>query len=70
MALTLAIFAKNAAANVYGYSPNQLEFGKKPNFLSVLSIDKLPGSDEILDNLNALYSVHQAFISPESKEWI
>ena len=74
-AIVWAVSAKNALANVYGYSPNQLVFGKNPNFPSVL-YDKLPAlnneskSKVLLDNLNALHSARQAFISAESNERI
>ena len=57
VAVTWAVSAKNSLANVYGYSPNQLVFGRNPNFPSILT-DKLPASDEktksqvLLDNLN------------------
>ena len=37
-----AVSAKNALANVNGYSPNQLVFGKNPNYPSELTSD-LPG---------------------------
>ena len=81
VALTWAISAKNALANVYGFSPNQLVYGRNPNFPSVL-IDKLPALDEVsnnngdiaskmlLENLNALHSARRAFISAESSEKI
>ena len=65
--------AKNALANVHGYSPNQLMFGKNPNFPSVLH-DKLPAFEDIwksevlLGNLNILHSACQAYISTESNE--
>ena len=39
--LTWAIAAKTSLKNVYGFSPNQLIFGKKPNFPNAGS-KKLP----------------------------
>ena len=61
--LSLAVIAKNTLTNVHGHSPNQLVFGKNPNFLTVLH-DKLTALDDtlkseiLLNNLNALYSVY------------
>ena len=74
-AVAWAVSAKNSLSNVYGYSPNQLVFGKNPNFPSVLH-DKLPAvsgelkSEILLDNLNALHSARKAFIAAESDERI
>ena len=75
VAVTWAVSAKNALANVYGYSPNMLVFGRNPNFPSVLH-DKLPALDHstaskvLLDNLNAMHSARKAFIHAESRERI
>ena len=41
IALVWALSAKNALANNYGYSPNQLVFGKKTNYPCAMN-DKLP----------------------------
>ena len=74
-AIAWSISAKNALANVHGYSPNQLVFGKNPNFPSVL-YDKLPALDKesksqiLVENLNALHSARKAFVSAESSERI
>ena len=59
--------------NCYGYTPNQLVFGKNPNFLSVL-IDNPPAledqtSSEIIANhLNAMHAARTAFIKSEACE--
>ena len=66
-----ALAAKNSLTNVYGFSPNQLVFGKNIELPSVHK-DKLPAgntsSDYIMKNLNALHSARQAFIQQESSE--
>ena len=65
--------AKNALLNVYGYSPNQLVFGHKPNFPSVID-NKLPAlqgvtsSKLIASHLNALHSARRSFIETEADE--
>ena len=64
---------KNASRNCYGYSPNQLVFGKNPNFTSVL-IDNPPALEgqtatEITANhLNAMHAARAAFIESEASE--
>ena len=37
LALAWAVSAKNSLSNVFGYSPNQLVFGKSPNLPGVLT---------------------------------
>ena len=41
IALALAVDAKKSLHNVYGYSPNQLVFGRNPNLPSIIN-DKPP----------------------------
>ena len=59
IAVFWAVASEHALANVYGYSPNQLVFGRNPNFPSTL-IDKLPAletathSDIVLKNLTTM----------------
>ena len=73
LALSWAISAKNSLYNVYGFSPNQLVFGKNCNFPAV-HLDKLPAQNVsctnrlIADHLIALHKARQAFISQESCE--
>ena len=68
-----AVSTKNTLHNYYGFSPNQLVYGKNPNFPSVL-IDKplaLEGktSSEIIANhLNAMHAARKAFIEAEASE--
>ena len=68
-----AVSAKNALHNYYGFSPNQLEFGKNPNFPSVLT-DKPPALEEktsseiIANHLNAMHAARKAFIEAEASE--
>ena len=70
--LLLLCSAKNAVNN-YGFSPNQLLFGKNPNFPSVL-IDKLPAlegktsSEIIASHLNAMHLAHNVCIEVEASE--
>ena len=58
---------------MYGFSPNQLVFGKNCNFPAV-HLDKLPAQNVsctnslIADHLIALHKARQAFISQESCE--
>ena len=72
-ALCWSLAAKNSLANVYGYSPNQLVFGRNPSFPSILH-DKLPAlnetcSSEILsENLNAMHAARRSFLECESSE--
>ena len=74
-AIVWAVSAKNSLANVYGYSPCQLVFGKNPAYPSVLH-DKLPAlcsetkSEILSDNLNAMHSARRAFVEAESDERI
>ena len=59
--------AKNALHNCYGFSPNQLVFGKNKNYPSIL-VDKAPAlkgktsSELIANHLNAMHAARQAFI--------
>ena len=73
LAIPWANSAKNALANVYGYSSNQLVFGRNINVPSVHH-DKLPAQNEsccskwIAKHLMALHKTRQAFITQESCE--
>ena len=68
-----AVSTKNALYNYYGFSPNQLVYGKNPNFPSVL-IDKTPAlegktrSEMIANRLNAMHATRKAFIEAEASE--
>ena len=46
IALAWAVNAKNSLHNVYGYSPNQIVFGRNPNLPSV--IDDKPQPEKVL----------------------
>ena len=73
VAVAWAISAKNSLANINGYSPNQLVFGRNPNFPCVLT-DKLPAlnfncvSKTLSENLKALHSSREAFIKSEASK--
>lgn len=75
VAVASAVSSKNALANVYGFSPNQLVFGKNPNFPSNLT-DKLPAletpchSQVVNQKLSAIHAARRAFIKTESSERI
>lgn len=75
VALSWAVSAKNSLQNVHGFSPNQLVFGRNPNFPSVMH-DQLPAlegkttSEVVSDNLNAMHSARKAFIASEASEKI
>ena len=64
VALSWALSAKNSLQNFHGFSPNQLVFGRNPNYPSVLH-DKLPAleaktnSEIIAENLNATHSARK-----------
>ena len=75
VAVASAVSSKNALANVYGFSPNQLVFGKNPNFPSNL-INKLPAletpcqSEVVHQKRSAIHSARKAYIEAESSEKI
>ena len=59
--------------NVHGFSPNQLVFGKNPNFLAVEgnkppALEGKTTSEIVACNLNAMHAARQAFIKSESAE--
>ena len=73
IALAWAVSAKNSLKNVYGFSPNQLVFGKNPNHPNVCD-NKLPAlegkttSEIVADNLNAMHSARQQYLKSESSD--
>ena len=75
LAVAWAISAKNSLKNVHGYSPNQLVFGKNPNYPSVCD-NKIPAlegktsSKVVAENLNAMHAARQGFIKSESSDKI
>ena len=73
VALAWAVSAKNSLQNVYGYSPNQLVFGKNPSFPTVLnndppSLESSTASEVVAEHLNALHAARKAYITSESCE--
>ena len=68
-----AVSAKNALKNIHGYSPNQLVFGKNPNYPCAEN-DELPAlenrstSQLVADNLNVLHSARRHYIESEASE--
>ena len=73
VALAWAISAKNSLKNVHGFSPNQLVFGRNPNYPNVCdnSLPALEGrttSEMVADNLNAMHSARHQYIKSESSD--
>ena len=71
LAVSWAVSAKNSLKNVHGFSPNQLVFGKNPNFPNICD-DLLPAlenkttSEIVAKNLNALHQARQNCVKSES----
>jgi len=71
-ALMWSVTAKNALANVYGFSPSQFVFGKNGSFPSVIH-DKLPALDNefsteyMRKSLDVLHSARENYVKAESK---
>lgn len=69
--LAWACMAKNSLINTYGYSPNQLVFGRNPNLPNIIT-DGPPSWEEenvsqaLLKHLKALHATRKAFIASES----
>lgn len=72
IALHWALAAKNSLINVYGFSPNQLVFGRNIELPSAhkdkIPAQNKPSSEYIMENLKALHTARQAFIQQESSE--
>ena len=74
-ALAWAVCAKNSLQNSFGYSPNQLVFGRNVNLPSV-DHDNLPAlsnstsSQLVRENLEALHRARENFVKAESSERI
>ena len=68
-----AVAAKNSLANVYGFSPNMLVFGRNPNFPTAFN-NKPPAnnltclSEYVAENLNAMHVAREVFIQQECAE--
>ena len=74
LAVSWAASAKNSLKNVYGFSLNQLIFGKNPKFPSVYD-DLLPAlenktSEIVAKNLNVLHQARKSCIKSESSSKI
>ena len=75
VALAWSVAAKNALKNVYGYSPNQLVFGRNPNLPVAVdseppALEGVTASKIIADHLNAMHIARQAFIQSEASDKI
>ena len=72
IAIPWAVSAKNALSNTYGFSPNQLVFGRNielPNVLTDLPPAQNNNSGHLVaKHLMALHKARQAFINQESCE--
>ena len=73
MAIHWCVSAHNSLCNVYGFSPNQLVFGRNPLFPSVHH-DRPPAQNEVTasklisENLKALHAARESFLRQESCE--
>ncbi len=71
MCLLWAISVKNTSTNVYGFSPNQLVFGKNPNLPNVME-DKPPAgndcSEYLRKTLDCLQKARQGFTNQQACE--
>ena len=75
VAVAWAVSAKNSLRNVHGYSPNQLVFGKNPNFPNIIdnevpALEGLTSSEIVEQNLNAMHSARRNYIENESSNKI
>ena len=73
IALAWAVSARNSLANNFGFSPNQMVFGKNPVFPSILSNEppaneKPSVSKTVVSNLGAMHSAREEFLKKESCE--
>lgn len=74
VALAWAVSAKNSLENHNGFSPNQLVFGRNPNFPTCLidlppALEPPPTSCDLLrSHLTAMHTARQAYIQNESCE--
>ena len=71
VALAWALSAKNSLKNVFGYSPNQLVFGKNPNLPTVIgseppALEGVSSSKLTADHLNCMHTARKAFIESEA----
>ena len=70
-ALPWAISVKNTLTNVYGFSPNQLVFGRNPNLPETM-INRLPAGNDCVsylkEVLTSLHSARQGFVQQQSSE--
>ena len=70
-----SVSGTNALKNVHGFSPNQLVFGKNPNFLNVndnllLALGRSTTSKVVADNFSAMHYARQQCVKSESSEKI
>ena len=75
IALAWGVSAKNALKNVHGFSPNQLVFGRNPNFPNVFdnelpALERRTTSEIVANNLNAMHAARQQYIKSECSEKI
>ena len=74
MSLFLGLFlAKNALQSCYGFSPNQLVFGKStnlpPNLVNLPpAMEDVSHADISVKHLHALHAARKAFIKAESND--
>ena len=74
VAVAWSVSAKNCLKNVYGFSSNQLAFGRNPNYSNNNFDNQLPAlegktsSQTVAENLHAMHSARKEFIKNELRE--
>ena len=73
VALAWALSAKNSLKNVFGYSTNQLGFGKNPDLPTVIGseppvLEGVSSSKMIADHLNCMHTARKAFFESEASD--
>ena len=73
VAVAWSVSAKNCLKNVYGFSSNQLAFGRNPNYPNnsdnqLPALEKKTSSQIVAENLNAMHSARKEFIKNELHE--
>ena len=73
LALAWVAAAKNSLKNINGFSPNQMAFGKNPDFpvslnTNLPALEGVTSSQLVASNLNVMHAARQVFIQNKSSE--
>ena len=73
VAVAWSVSAKNCLKNVYGFSSNQLAFGRNPNYPNnsdnqLPALERKTSSQIVAENLNVMHSARKEFIKNELHE--